>query len=248
MFWKLLRMEVKKLRNSKITLIIWASPLLAVFITYFSMFNVNENVPPWISLMTQMIIPHAVLFLPLVTGVFTALLCSYEHSYGGWKMVLTLPVSKTQVFLAKYIVSALLVALVQMAFLICTGLLGLIKGIQDPFPFVEILATVTVGWLASLPLVAFQLWMAVFFSSFAKPTVINALFALPAILIINSEKIGPYYPWSQPFLSMTEVFSHSIGGNAGFLINNQVFYLTITLSFILFIGLGITYFVKKQWT
>ncbi|ELK44280.1 ABC transporter permease [Halobacillus sp. BAB-2008] len=248
MFFKLLRMEGKKLRNSKITLIIWAGPLLAVLVAYFSMFNVSGNVPPWIALMTQMMVPHAVLFLPLVTGVFTALLCSYEHSYGGWKMILTLPVSKWQVFLAKYMVSSLLVALVQVAFFICTAILGMIKGIQDPFPFMEILATITVGWLASLPLVAFQLWMAVYFSSFATPTVINALFALPTILIINSEKMGPLYPWSQPFLSMTQVFSQSIGGNAGFLISGQSFYLTIALSFILFLGLGITYFTKKQWT
>lgn len=37
---------------------------------------------------------YALLFLPLITGVLASAICRYEHQAGGWKQLVSLPVTR----------------------------------------------------------------------------------------------------------------------------------------------------------
>ncbi len=87
MFYQLLNSEWLKLKNSKIWFIVLASPALSAVIGFFPLFSIGSS--KWLALSTQMILTHSALFLPLLTGVLAALLCSNEHAHGGWKQLLT---------------------------------------------------------------------------------------------------------------------------------------------------------------
>lgn len=246
LFFQLLDTEWLKLKHSKIWFIVLASPVLAAIIGFFPVFKIGTN--EWLTLCTQMILAHSALFLPLLTGVLAALICSNEHAYGGWKQLLALPVKRIQVYVAKYVIVMFMLLWTQIFFIISVWFVGTVKGFSSPFPWNGVIMSALMGWVSCFPLAALQFWLATYFRSFAGPSTVNVMLTLPAIIIANSKFMGPLYPWAHPMLSMTQAFSAAIGGNAGFLENEPTFYVTLIVSFILFFFGGALYFYKKQWT
>ncbi|WP_026583825.1 ABC transporter permease [Bacillus sp. J33] len=201
--FSILKSEWFKLRKSRIMSILLAGPLVGLAAgigadTSETAGMVNE----WYTILIYMNFPYAVLFLPLITGVLASLVCRYEHQAGGWKQLLALPVTRGKVFAAKYVLILLLVMLIQLFYLAAVYGAGMYKGAADPFPLEIIWKSILGGWVATFPLVALQLWMSVWFKSFAAPFAVNVIFTLPSILAMNSERVGPYYPWAQPFAMM----------------------------------------------
>ncbi len=246
MFMSLLSAERMKLKNMYVWLIFLASPILTGVIGFSPSAISAPN--QWMVISTQMILAHSALFLPLLTGIFAALVCYFEHSDGGWKQLLALPVQRIDVFVAKYTIVMILLLLAQLFFGAAIFVVGTIQGIKDPFLWNSILFSCFMGWLSCFPLAALQFWLSAHFTSFAGPTAINVILSLPAILIANSELLGPLYPWAHPLLSMTQAFSVSLGGDAGFLANESGYYSVLIGSFLLFIIAGGIYFQRKQWT
>ncbi|KOS63179.1 ABC transporter permease [Lysinibacillus agricola] len=203
--WSILSAEWFKLRKSKMVPIILAGPIIGLFIGLTSNFESKMQgfeVNNWYTPLFSMNLTYALLFLPLIAGVFASLICRYEHQSGGWKQLLALPVTRGRVFVAKYALIMLLVLAMQLLYLCSIFAVGMIKGYTDPFPMEIVWKSIIGGWVATLPLVALQLWMSIMFKSFAAPFAVNVIFTLPSILIINSERFGPYYPWAQPFSMM----------------------------------------------
>ncbi|KAF0821116.1 MULTISPECIES: ABC transporter permease [unclassified Cytobacillus] len=199
----ILKSEWFKLRKSSIIGILLAGPLIGLGAgigadTSSAAGVMNE----WYMLLIYMNLPYGVLFLPLMTGVLASLVCRYEHQAGGWKQLLALPVTRGKVFAAKYVLIILLVLFIQLCYLAAIAGAGFYKGVADPFPAAIVWKSILGGWVAAFPLVALQLWMSVWFKSFAAPFAVNVIFTLPSILAMNSEKVGPYYPWAQPFAMM----------------------------------------------
>nr|WP_256442919.1 ABC transporter permease [Amphibacillus sp. MSJ-3] len=238
--------EWMKLNGSKVWLLIFASPILSAIIGFLPIFPLTEA-DEWLILSTQMIIAHSALFLPLLTGLFAALLCSFEHGHGGWKQLLALPVKKLQLYGVKFIIIMILLAFTQCLFILSVLVVGTLKGFYSPFPLESLLYSAFMGWLACLPLAALQYWLATMFTSFAGPSVVNVLLTFPAMIIANSQVFGPLYPWAHPVLAMTQAFSASLGGEAGFLESSSLFYVTLICSFIIFTVIGMVYFQRKQW-
>lgn len=199
----ILQSEWFKLRKSKILLIIFTGPLIGLFTGVTAKpFHVEIEINEWYLPLLSMNLTYALLFLPLVTGVLASVICKYEHQAGGWKQLLALPVTRGQVFTGKYILLMLLVLVIQLFYLGAVYGVGMMKGFTDPFPIEIVWKSIFGGWIATFPLVAFQLWMSILFKSFAAPLAVNVIFTLPSILAVNSERFGPYYPWAQPFAMM----------------------------------------------
>ena len=85
--WKVLRFELLKLKKSPIWLLVFVSPALSFLVGL-----VESEINNWLAALGTMALLHAMLFLPLLTGVFAAFVCRYEHIGGGWKMMLAMPV------------------------------------------------------------------------------------------------------------------------------------------------------------
>lgn len=135
----------------------------------------------------------------------------------------------------------ILVMVMQLLYLCSVFAVGIMKGYTDPFPVEIVWKNIFGGWVATLPLVALQLWMSILFKSFAAPFAVNVIFTLPAILAINSERFGPYYPWAQPF-SMMYVLGNT---EDVFFVPWDQLLTVVGGSFVLFFVGGYFYFQRK---
>jgi lantibiotic transport system permease protein len=242
MIAKLMKAEWLKLRKSKILPILFISPFIAIVAGYKAVSGGSMGGNEWYVPLTYMVVVHGQLFLPLLTGILAAYVCRYEHQFGGWKQLLSLPVTRSRVFLSKYFVVMLLIAFVQLMLLVGLYGIGLMKSFTDPFPMDILWKSILGGWVACLPLVALQLWASIAWSSFGAPLALNVIFTLPNILVANSETYGPWYPWAQPLLSMIP----NVGGNYGaFYVSSETLLFVIFGSFLVFFVGGLMYMQKK---
>lgn len=239
--YSILRSEWYKLSKSKIISILFVGPLVVMFVGFSDNFAFDTEVNEWYLSLFSINFTYGLLFLPLITGILASAICRYEHQAGGWKQLLTLPVTRGNVFIAKYLLLLLLVFLIQLLYLGAVFLVGTIKGFSDAFPLEMIWKSVIGGWVATFPLIALQLWMSMLFKNFAAPFAVNVIFTLPSIFAINSEKIGPYYPWAQPFSMMY------VGGRTDdiFFIPWDQLITVVGGSFLLFFLGGYLYFQRK---
>ncbi|MEF3311586.1 ABC transporter permease [Paenibacillus sp. GYB004] len=236
-----LRSEWLKMRKSNIWLLVFVSPLLASLIGIGE--SSGEAGPQWEYTYAMMSMLHAMLFLPLLTGVFAAFVCRYEHAGGGWKQLLALPVSRTSLYMAKFTIVLALLAVTQLLFVAGLLIVGKIKGFEAAIPWELILRGVFGGWVAAVPLAALQLAVSVAWASFAAPLALNVIFTLPNMLVAQSEQYGPYYPWAQPMLSM---LLPPEGGFGAFNVPLETLVFVIAGSFALFFAAGLSYFIRKE--
>ncbi|MGG4142302.1 ABC transporter permease [Paenibacillus algorifonticola] len=241
-FMRLLASERLKLSRSFIWLLVPISPLLSLLLGIVS--NPIEGMPAeqYEGLYSYMALFHAVLLLPILTGVFAAFVCRYEHAGGGWKQLLALPISRKSLYFAKFwLVSELLIG-VQLLFLAAVLITGAVRGLHE-IPWNFMLLGLLGGWLACLPLAALQLWVSTSWSSFAAPLTINVMLTLPNMLVINSAEYGPFYPWVQPTIAMLVLGSENYGA---FTMPVMNLFMTIIGSLLLFIIGGLIYFRAKE--
>ena len=241
---KLFQSEFLKLRKSSIWMLIFVSPILSLLLGLSELSEIPDfKQHQWTATLGMMTISHAILFLPLLTGIFSSFVCRYEHVGGGWKQLLSLPVSRKNVYLVKILIVSLLIAATQILFIMGLFLIGWIKGFPDDIPWGTISTSVIGGWIACLPLIALQMFVSVAWSSFAAPLAVNVIFTIPNMLIVNSERFAPYYPWAQPFEMMMSNSAESFGA----LNVSPITLFTVILgSFVLFLGTGFVYFLRKE--
>lgn len=236
--------ERLKMSRSFIVLLLLLSPAIAVLVGLLS--NIEGADRPWLVLLGTMGMLHALLFLPILSGIFAAFICRYEHSGGGWKQLLVLPVTRTGVFFAKYSVVIAMLAFMQILFLGAMLLVGSIKGIDAPVEWGIIGRCLLGGWVACLPLAALQLAVSLMWSSFAAPLALNVVFTIPNMLVVNSAQYGPYYPWAQPFLATIPGQAMEGGGFGAMNLPFENLMITVLGSFVVFLIFGWTYFRLKE--
>lgn len=130
----ILNAEWYKLRKSKMIPLIFVGPMMGLFIGLAVNFDDDFGMNRWYIALISMNLIYALLFLPLVSGIFASLVCRYEHQAGGWKQLLALPVTRGKVFVAKYALIMLLVMAMQLLYLSSIYAVGMVKGYTDPFP------------------------------------------------------------------------------------------------------------------
>lgn len=111
-----------------------------------------------------------------------------------------------------------------------------------PVPWDMIARSLFGSWVACLPLAALQMGVSVAWSNFAAPLALNVIFTLPNMLVANSAKYGPYYPWAQPALAMLPREADSFGA---FNVPLESLFLVIAGSFVIFFAAGYAYFLRK---
>ena len=128
---KLFQSEFLKLRKSSIWMLIFVSPILSLLLGLTELREMPDfEQDQWTATLGIMTISHAILFLPLLTGIFSSFICRYEHVGGGWKQLLSLPVSRKNVYLVKILIVSLLIAATQILFIMGLFLIGWIQGLS----------------------------------------------------------------------------------------------------------------------
>lgn len=243
-FLQMLAVERLKLFRSPVWLLVFVSPLLATAIGMMVNFGTDGSPGDWPTLLAAMSLLHAMLFLPIMAGIFAAVVCRFEHVGGGWKQLLALPVSRPAVYAAKMTAVLGLLAICQLLLLAGLWAAGLVQGVTEPFPWAAVLTRLCVSWFACWPIVAMQLGASLGWSSFGIPLALNVSFTVPNMLIVNSAKIAPFYPWAQPLLAMVPT-----GQGQGFFssplpLESVIF--AVAGSFLVFAAAGLIYFIKKE--
>jgi hypothetical protein len=188
--------EWLKLRRSRIGLVLAALPAISLLIGCAN-FALNRDVLTngWYSLWTQVSLFYGEFFLPIFVAIVCAWVCRLEHLNRNWNLVLAAaPVPVAAVFLAKWIVSSLLILAAQALFMALYGIAGLLLGLPGPFP-AETIGWALRGWCACLSIGALQLGLSLRIRSFAVP-VGFALAAVLAGLGLYVAKLGLFFPHS----------------------------------------------------
>jgi hypothetical protein len=182
-------------------------PLLGVLLAYINFFkNYDLFMQPgdnaWIEAWTQVALFMGPFVLPILVGIYAALVCRSEHVGGGWKQLLSLPLKHSEIFLGKFLMVLKMVTITMLVLLIFFIGFGYIKGVEGNLPIFTILRFVIRGILACLPLILLQLIISIRSKTFGIPLAVSIVFTLPAI-IVASTPLGQIYPWTQPMLAMS---------------------------------------------
>ncbi|MBA4495405.1 ABC transporter permease [Paenactinomyces guangxiensis] len=197
-----IKTEWNKLPWMIIFAVILIGPAVSLWIGFGVPTKAGEGLTPWQWYFSISIHKYSLFFLPIVTGIFAALLCRFEHLSGGWKRLFTFPVPRSFIYLSKWIVLILLLLLTQIVFLAGFITIGTFKGLEGLIPWDLFVKSLLSGLAAAFPLGTLLLGVSLFWKSFATPFVLNMLFTVPSIIATGSPRLGIWYPWAQPFLAM----------------------------------------------
>ncbi|MBN2983227.1 MULTISPECIES: ABC transporter permease [Cohnella] len=243
-FLRLLSTERLKQAKSRIGWLIPISPLLSLAVGLLSQppeeASQSESFAVVLSSMSFF---HAMLLLPILVGLFASNVCRYEHMGGGWKQLLSLPVTRTKLYAAKYMMIAWQIAIVQALLAAAAVAVFYVRKMPGELPWDMLLSSALGGWVACLPLAALQLGVSLAWSSFAAPLAVNIALTLPNILIVNSAQYGPFYPWAQPMIAMIPRESNDTFGALGLPLESIM--ITVAGSFAAFVAAGLIYFKRK---
>ncbi|WP_195575877.1 ABC transporter permease [Paenibacillus sp. 1001270B_150601_E10] len=203
----ILFVERLKLKRSKSWLLYLIGPLLGVSLAYINFFkNYDLFMQPgdnaWIEVWTQAALFMGPFVLPILVGIYSALICRGEHVGGGWKQLLALPVKRSDIFLGKFLTVVRMVIITMLTLFVFFIGFGYIKGVEGNLPLFTILGYIIKGILACLPLILLQLIISIRAKTFGVPLAVSIVFTLPA-LIVASTPLGQIYPWTQPMLAMS---------------------------------------------
>lgn len=154
----------------------------------------------------------ALLMMPMFCVLSSALLVQSEHANQTWRLMLTLPVSKVQVFVVKLLMAWSFVviasALLLLFSLIGVGLLVL-KGypLTDAFEF-PVLRTLGLLSVSCLPMVVFQHVISWRFSHLMAVLSVGLVTTL-GISFVGRSEYWPYYPWDYPMLIVSGASEYS---------------------------------------
>jgi len=240
--FRLAWIECMKIKWSVVLPLLLLGPLLAIWsgkdtpeMPAFSQMS------DWTAAYLMMTQTYAHLFLPVVSAVLAAFMCRMEHQGESWKQILSLSISRVQLVGAKFLVVVLLIGLMQMIYVLGIFLTGVWLGYEGEIPWNMMGKGGLQGWVAVLPLVALQMWASFVWKNFAGALAINVACTIPAILVAQSDLLGPWYLWAQPLLAM---MSHE---QSWYMVHPATLIGVIGGSLVLFLAGGSLHFARRDW-
>lgn len=134
----------------------------------------------------------------VVIPIFVMLACiivgKVENDNDCWKLVLTMPVSKLKIYLAKFSAMLVITAIMFISFLVQFQIAGMILGASGIVP-VEYIKVVVLGFLAVLPVIAVEFILARNFKSISMPLAAG-MFLTGSGFLITQSSYWKYAPWT----------------------------------------------------
>jgi hypothetical protein len=207
----LLRLEVLKARRSLALFMMLACPLMVVLLnTGIVLRNLGvDGITPaaWRGFWMGSQGLWCYFMLPLYLALCTALVNGAEHRQHGWRLMLTLPVSVRQLYLAKLLLALAMLAGAQLCLLLMTGTVGVLlqvggiaNGSAIGEPAVAMAVALGAALAASLPILVMQHGL-----SWASPNIVLPLAvgvcATMGVTQIGSSGYWRLFPWSYPVMA-----------------------------------------------
>lgn len=240
---KAFSVELLKLKHSKMLGIVMFVPLFFVmlgflnFLRYRELFtSKGQNV--WQQVYTQSSIFYGLFLIALFITIIMAILVRIENSEDNFKRLLTLPIKRSDVYIAKLVVGCGIVLLNLFIFVLLVIVAGVIVApVSESMPM-NLIYSPMLCFVASLPVIAVQYYLSMKFKNIAVPLGVGVVFSFPSVLI-NNTKYWILFPWAYPGRAMLN------GGNMSFPCPNSM-YITAIIVFIAFVLLGMYEFNNKD--
>lgn len=230
------RAEMIKLRHSLMIHAFFLLPLVpAIMGTMNYQMNLNILTHEWFSLWSQHSLFMCYFFLPPLIATWCAWLLTIEHSGSNWSWVLSLPIRRFHVWLAKFFVVVIIVMLLQVWIGLLFYLSGKVAGLRSEFPK-AVLLWLLIGTFGAFPIATIQLFLSMAIRNFAAPIGLAAIGGFTA-LIARLKGIYLYHPYT--------LLAEGMNANnptAQVLLPNTLQLITSALVFMLLSG-----FVSRLW-
>lgn len=158
---KVVSLELYKLRHKHLFLMVTLFLLVEIgwaFMSASMSFSRNPDSAGWELLIATLTSMNG-LFLPILSAICVSRICDMEHKGNTWKLLLSVSVKRSKLYMAKYI-SASIVMLWACLFqvLAITGF-GIIKGIEQAVPIFLMSRFVIGTLLTNMTIIALQQWI-----------------------------------------------------------------------------------------
>lgn len=227
-----LHAEWLKLRHSRFWYILIILPIISTFIgsiNYYFNQGILQN--EWYSLWSQVSLFYGEFFFPILIAICCSLIWRLEHFNKNWNLLMTMPVSLPNIYLAKLFTISLMLLFVQGVFFLLYVTAGAVIGFSTSLPK-ELFGWLIRGWFAGVAISALQLTLSMVIRSFAIPIGISlcASFIGLGLYVLD---LGIFFPHSLLTLGMSVISQTGLPSLmnhiAFFLIN--LFYIIISFLF-----------------
>lgn len=185
-----------KLKRSPVWLAFLVLPVLpAVMGTLNYLANTDILQSEWYSLWTQHTIFTDYFFLPVMIGIYCSTIMRQEESNHNWNRVLTAPVPRALVYMAKLTCAAMMILLSEVWIGVLFVLSGKLTGMTAPLPLKELIIWCAFGTLGGTVMAGIQLVLSLFIRSFALPVGIALAGGLSGLVFLAKD-LGHIWPYS----------------------------------------------------
>ncbi|MDY5564136.1 MAG: ABC transporter permease [Candidatus Limivicinus sp.] len=196
MLCKLIRAELMKLKRSPLWLAFVILPVIpAVMGTFNYLANINILQSEWYSLWTQHTLFTDYFFLPVLIGIYCSFIMAQEVNNHNWNRVLTMPVPRSLVYMAKLVCAAMMILLSEIWIGALFVLSGKLTGMTAPLPVKELCIWCAFGTLGGTVMAGIQLVISLFIRSFALPVGIALAGGLSGLVFLTKD-LGHIWPYS----------------------------------------------------
>jgi hypothetical protein len=204
--------EMLKIKRSLVLLVALLVPLFPVCANVAAKLRTGTIVPednlgPWSLYLRYSIKLWAILIMPMLTALLSALLANVEHRTKQWKQLFVLPFPRSAIFVSKWValggitlLSTFVFAFANMAGGLAIHFLRPETGLDLPIPWGEALLKPLISWLLSMAMMAIHLWISLRWSSFLVSLTIGFTGTVSNIFLLSSylyEKAA-FSPWAMP--------------------------------------------------
>ena len=201
-----IRAENLKSRHSNMWVAVLILPLLTTAIGAI-IYGINASAhlydgAVWQQLWLQTGLFYGYFFFPILIAICASYLWRLEHTNHNWNSLMTTPVSRSTVFIAKMVVlakSILAAQVLLMVFIIIVG--KIVFHFEQPIP-INMLWWLFMGWFSALSVGAVQLYLSMRIRSFAVPVGLAVCLSIGG-LAFHIAGLSVMFPYSQIILGLS---------------------------------------------
>ncbi len=221
-----------EITKQKKTLALWGTilaPLFVVTVNFLIYFShpellMKQDTNPWLKISGNAINIYTILMLPLLITLIAFIVNNVEHKANGWKHLFALPVSRTNIYISKFLVAAgmvfLSLILFDMFLILSVKLLAAVHPEINFEKFTminEIIITSMKIFLASLLILAMQFIISINSKNFLVSIGIGVAGTIGTTMLLSWEHSN-WIPYALPMLASQGLYKMDLSFFKGVII------------------------------
>ncbi|MES9698081.1 MULTISPECIES: ABC transporter permease [Bacillus] len=147
--------------------------------------------------------------------IITSIIAHLEHSSTSWKHLLILPIEKRKIFIAKFILSFILLFISCFILFIGSIFLGIGLDFGYSIPWSKVIKISFFPYFSALPVLALQLWLSIVYKNQGITLIVGVL---GTVLALFSESLPDWIIWKLPLLASKSNTTTLLGATIGVLL------------------------------